>query len=358
MPTTISLLPRPNMRPAVTATPLRSVAPCSPIPRSGRLAFVFVERLRPSTTRYKLRRDQRLAVTASRDAGPVLDQAHLIAGHRAVDFRLRARPQHDGDVIGARPGNGALKTVGHRQEGEQHDHHQRDRDHRRQRQPASLPHAPEIDRGDRHDLQQKRTHDYPRPSAVAILSRMALSAGMMPVIRPSAIISAIPCSAITGDTAKAGAILDRLVAQRQRDQGCDRQSRQTAEQRQQHQFAQHHSQDSPAREAERLQHADLPRTFAYRQRHGVADDHQDGDEGGADHQEHDQGDVAELGRERLAEGLFGVGRGLRGGIGEHRIDGFCDTVVILGRVGLQNHPADRCPCRTNGFRRNRHTETA
>ena len=79
----------------------------------------------------EFRRDQRLAVAAARDAGAVLDQPHLIAAHRAVDFGLRAGPQHDRDVIGAGARDGALETVGHRQECEQHDHHQRDRDHRR-----------------------------------------------------------------------------------------------------------------------------------------------------------------------------------------------------------------------------------
>ena len=51
LPTTTSLLPRLNMRPAVMVMSLRSALPCSPIPRSGRLALVLVERLMPSTTR-------------------------------------------------------------------------------------------------------------------------------------------------------------------------------------------------------------------------------------------------------------------------------------------------------------------
>ena len=38
----------------------------------------------------------------------------------------------------------------------------------------------------------------PRPSAVAILSRIALSAGMIPVMRPSARISASPISGNAG----------------------------------------------------------------------------------------------------------------------------------------------------------------
>src|SRR5207237_3781217 len=107
--------------------------------------------------------------------------------------------------------DGALEAVGHRQECEQDDHHQCDRDHRREREPAPLRDALEIDGGDRRHLKPKRTHAYPRPSAVAILSRMALSAGMIPVISPSAIISATPCSTMVGDTAKAGATLARLL---------------------------------------------------------------------------------------------------------------------------------------------------
>ena len=51
LPTTTSLLPRLNMRPEVMTMSLRNVEPCSPIPRSGRLALVLVERLMPSTTR-------------------------------------------------------------------------------------------------------------------------------------------------------------------------------------------------------------------------------------------------------------------------------------------------------------------
>ena len=164
---------------------------------------------------------------------------------------------------------------------------------------------------------------------------MALSAGMIPVISPSAIISASPCSAMVGVTAKAGTMAERLERSAIAIRAANRESRDAAEQRQQHGFAEHHRQDPRARKAERLQHADFAGPLADRQRHGVADDHQDGDEGGPDHQQYDQRDIAELRRERFPERLFGVGRGLCGGIGEHRVDRLRHPVVVFRRGGLQ-----------------------
>ena len=51
LPTTISLAPGLNMRPSTILMPLRTAAPSWPMPRKGRLALVWLERLMPSTTR-------------------------------------------------------------------------------------------------------------------------------------------------------------------------------------------------------------------------------------------------------------------------------------------------------------------
>ena len=48
------------------------------MPRKGRFALVWLERLTPSTTRYSSA-EQRLAVRAAGDARPFLDEAHLLA---------------------------------------------------------------------------------------------------------------------------------------------------------------------------------------------------------------------------------------------------------------------------------------
>ena len=51
LPTTSSLLPGLNMRPSISLISLRIAAPSGPMPRSGRLALVPLERLTPSTMR-------------------------------------------------------------------------------------------------------------------------------------------------------------------------------------------------------------------------------------------------------------------------------------------------------------------
>jgi hypothetical protein len=79
----------------------------------------------------KLGRHQRFAVGAARNAGPVLDQPHLVARHRAVDLGLRAGAQHNRHILGAGRRERALKTVGHCEKRQQHHHYERNGDYGR-----------------------------------------------------------------------------------------------------------------------------------------------------------------------------------------------------------------------------------
>jgi hypothetical protein len=89
----------------------------------------------------------------------------------------------------------------------------------------------------------------------------------------------------------------------------------------------HQTHDAAARESKRLEHPDLARALAHTHHQGVANDHQDRHERRSHDQDHDQCDIAELGDERLVEGLFGVGCSLVGRVGERLVDCLHHTVV-------------------------------
>src|SRR5262249_11169271 len=144
------------------------------------------------------------------DPRRLFNETHLVAQHYAVDLGPRAAAQDDRNVVRSGAGQRPLEPVGHRQEGEQHHHDQRNRNYRRDRQPEPPRDALDVDHRHRGDLQQQGAHGQPLPSAAAIRSRNALSAGSKPVTMPRPIISATAASTIPGVMVIPGTKFDRL----------------------------------------------------------------------------------------------------------------------------------------------------
>ncbi len=102
----------------------------------------------------------------------------------------------------------------------------------------------------------------------------------------------------------------------------------------------HDTEHEAIRVAERLQDRQLGGALPDRDRHGVADDQQQGEEHHRSDRENQELDVAHLLHEGSGHGLLGLGAGLVGRVGEFFVDRLADAHRVFGVADAQDVPPD------------------